>query len=253
MINSKIILVFAGFAVLVSLIASGIRGVPILEIIFRTVTWAIIFAVIGVGISVVVNRFFPELGRLLNGENIEEKKYTGQFEAVIPEENPHDFMNQDSMFSDLKEDTKVDLGPKGNSLDLEELGSADITGMESTGAESTGVKNTGVNQTSDEIAGDQPLETVENMANVPYIDAITENEQIQEGDIDNVDSLPEIDSFSSSFTPFSDGISPVDSDSSETKGMYSKPKTNLDVHGFIEDPLKTARAIHTWIERDKEG
>ena len=238
MINSKIILVFAGFAVLVSLIAGGIRGVPIMEIILRTLLWAIIFSAIGLGISVVLSKYIPELGQLLNGENIEEKKDTGAFEAIIPEENPHDLLSQDSMFSDLKEDTNIDLGPRKETSDLEELGSAESTAMEPPGEESI---------------EDQPEEIIENVASVPYIDDITEEEPSQEGDIDNLDTLPEIDSFASSFTPYSDGTSPVDSSPSETKSMYTKPKTNLDVGGFIEDPLKTAKAIHTWIERDKEG
>lgn len=238
MINSKIIIVFTGFAVLVSLIAGGIRGVPILEIILRTLIWAIIFAAIGLGISVVVSSYFPELNQLLNGENIVEKKDSVAFEAIIPEENPHDLLSQDSMFSDLKEETDVDLGPRDESSELEELGSAESTAMGFTG---------------EETIEDQPVETIENVASVPYIDDISEEEPSQEDDIDNLDTLPEIDSFASSFSPYSDGVTPVDSSSTETKSMYTKPKTNLDVGGFIEDPLKTAKAIHTWIERDKEG
>jgi hypothetical protein len=233
MINSKIILVFAGFAILVSLVAGGIGGVPFLEIILRTLVWAIIFAGIGLGISIVLHRYFPELGHLLNGDSIGEKKYTSGFEAVIPEENPHDFLGQDTMFSDLKEETNVDLGPRHEKSDLEELGSAGD-----------------LNEQAEE---NQPTDTIENVANVPYIDAISEEEQPQDDDIDNLDTLPEIDSFASSFTPYSDGVAPVDSGPSETKGTYSKPKTDMDVGGFMEDPLKTAKAIHTWIERDKEG
>jgi hypothetical protein len=233
MINSKVIVLFSGFAVLVSLIVGGISGVPFLDIILRTFLWAIIFAGIGLGISVVMNKFFPELGSLLNAESGGEKNYSGEFEAVIPEENPHDSLTQDTMFSDFKEETNVDLGPREESSDLEELGSAEDSSQETADGKDTG--------------------TIENVSSVPYIDDIQEEKPPQDEDIDNLDTLPEIDSFASSFTPFNDGIAPADSGPSDTKSIYSKPKTNMDVHGFMEDPLKTAKAIHTWIERDKEG
>ncbi|MBN2532492.1 MAG: hypothetical protein JXB88_06345 [Spirochaetales bacterium] len=233
MINSKIIIGFAGFAVLVSLLAGAISGVPIVEVLLRTLLWAIIFAAIGLGISVVISRYFPDLSQLFNGEHIEEKKYSGDFEAIIPEENPHDSLSTDRMFTDFKEDTEVDLGPQEESSSLEELGAAETSG--------------------DLAEETQPEEIIENVASVPYIDDISEETPSQEDDIDNLDTLPEIDSFATSFTPYGEGISQVDDNSPETKSMYSKPKTNLDVHGFVEDPLKTAKAIHTWIERDKEG
>ena len=233
MINKKIIFIFTGFAILVALIGGGVQGIPFISIILRTVLWAAVFAAIGLGLSVVINKYLPELSLLLNGENAEEKSYKGEFEAVIPEENPHDSLNQDSMFSSMKEDTNVDLDRKEESSDLEELGAAENTG--------------------EEFSNEEPIETTNELGAVPYIDAISEDEQPQEDNIDNLDVLPEIDSFASSFTPYSGGDSQTESNPGETKSMYSKPKTNLDVGGFVEDPLKTAKAIHTWIERDKEG
>ena len=234
MINIRIIIVFAGFAVLIALIAGGIGGVPIVQILIRVLLWAVIFGLIGTGVSAVISKFLPELNQLINGENTGEKTYRGDFEAVIPEENPHDSLNQDTLFSNVKEETTIESGDnKADTSDLEELGAAEGTG--------------------EEIIEDKPIEEMKDMGGVPYIDAISEDEKVSDENIDNLDILPEIDSFATTFTPYSDTASNMESSSSESKGMFSKPKTNLDLGGFIEDPLKTAKAIHTWIEKDKEG
>ena len=241
MINGKIIAVFVGFAVLVALIAGGIRGVPFIRILLRTAIWAVVFGGIGLGVSVVVHKYLPELNRLLNGEEVAEKSYQGEFETIIPEENPHDSLNQDSMFSTIKDETDVNLHNKEK---ISEMDSDQGSELEELGA---------AEESGEELIEEKPIKKPDEMGGVPYIDAISEDEQIQEDNIDNLDILPELDSFASSFTPYSGQDSNSGNNPGETKSMYSKPKTDLDVGGFIEDPLKTAKAIHTWIERDKEG
>ncbi|MCW8966310.1 MAG: hypothetical protein OQK82_06460 [Candidatus Pacearchaeota archaeon] len=251
MMNTKIIAVLAGFAVLVSLIGGGIRGVPILQILLRTIIWGVVFAGLGVGVSIVISKFLPELGQIINDDNGEEKKYQGEFEAIIPEENPHDTLNQDSMFADMRGDSKLDLSVQDESSELEELGSAENSN------EDISPDNSRDNQEDfhEDFHEDQPENVSKDLDNVPYINEISEDDQQKGDNIDNLDALPEIDSFASSFTPYGGGTPDAenDNDTVHSNTMYSKPKTNLDVSGFVEDPEKTARAIHTWIERDKEG
>jgi hypothetical protein len=244
MINTKIIAVLAGFAILISLLGGAIRSIPVGQLLLRTLIWGALFAGIGAGLGVVISKFLPELNQIISGENAEEKESKGEFEAVIPEENPHDSLNQDSLFSDMREDTQVEVNVKDDeSTPLEELGSEETS------------------TTSEDMTDEPPDETIiKNMDNVPYIDAISEEEQVQkqplDDNIDNLDTLPEIDSFASSFTPFgnnNEAISELNDNSAGSTSMYSKPKTNMDLGGIVEDPLKTAKAIHTWIERDKEG
>ncbi|MBN2439829.1 MAG: hypothetical protein JXJ04_00730 [Spirochaetales bacterium] len=249
MMNTKIIAVLAGFAVLVSLMGGGIRGVPILQILLRAVIWGAIFAGIGVGVSVIINKFLPELGRLINNETDEEKNYQGEFEAIIPEENPHDSLHQDSMFADMRGDSKLDLDIQDESSDLEELGSAENNNENISNDISTDSSY----DISEDTSDFQPDEMSNKMDNVPYIDELSDEEQPTDENIDNLDALPEIDSFASSFTPYGGGTQDGENETIHSNTMHSKPKTNLDVSGFVEDPEKTAKAIHTWIERDKEG
>jgi hypothetical protein len=79
------------------------------------------------------------------------------------------------------------------------------------------------------------LETLEEIGD----DSFSENMEL--------DSLPDLDKFSGSFSSFDDF------DASTSEGTVFKSKDNVDISGVKQDPSKVAKAIHTWIAKDKEG
>jgi len=233
MINWKIIAGFAGFAVFVSLLAGLIGGVGIGDLFLRCLLWGLLFGALGFGILFLVNRFFPELADAFSTPKPVSSEQGGEVDIMLPDENPHlkegrrrAAVNEGEDYDELEEEISDD-----NSDDNDEYLSDESD--DSSEELSEDFKSEKVR---DRIrAQDDNPEALEEISGDPF------------GGDNETDSLPDLDKFSGSFMSF-DNIEAVASE-----GSVMNAKESVDVSGTKQDPKKMAKALHTWIERDKEG
>jgi hypothetical protein len=93
MINYKIIIGFAAFAFVVSILAGLIGGVAFGALLLRTLAATIVFAGLGLSVGWVIEKYLP--GLLSPDGNpetagVEEEKAGDGVNIVLPEENPHE-------------------------------------------------------------------------------------------------------------------------------------------------------------------
>jgi len=228
MINWRIVIIFSVSAIILSILFGGIGGIPILEILLRTVIFTILFALIGIGVNIIIDKYLPEL-LTIGGETSVDMEEGGEFEAVIPEENPHKRKPQEN--NKLSNKNETEDSKKANKADSE---AQEVDELEAV---------------PDEAKEDKSLDSIEEVENIP--DISDEIENIKSSDDYEIDAIPEIESLSGSFS-FEEETQPENTTLSQNT-VYSKPKTDMDISNLVEDPLKTAKAIQTMIQRDKEG
>jgi hypothetical protein len=261
MINWKIVVIFPIFALVISILAGAIGGASFLDIFVRGIIWTIVFGGIGIGVSYLIERFFPEL-KDFSGDGISKtdvKTPGGEsgFEAFIPEDNPHELEEMKNSYDTAGDD---ELGPQDDSnalpLDKDEDEIGVLTEAEEPVAEgkdsdeSEYYNNQGLG-----FDGEEPDTIADSKSGRGNKKSTNNKESDDEGfndselvfDDDGIDKLP--DSVS-----FDDSLQAGSHDSSfESGGSFSKPYKNTSVGEFEQDPLKTARAIHTMMQKDKEG
>ena len=248
MINWKVAIFFAGFAAVVVIIAGGIGGVSAFEILLRVVLWSAVFAGIGIGAGFVIERYVAELNEMIGGEASSERSEEGSFEAILPEENPFALRKasgsegEEDLLSGV-EDDEESLSEAGDQID--EDGNERIVSREKSVNSGSPDGEDGDYQSGGYSDDEDDLEDME----ADGMESVTD--QADEEGSGDFDSLPEIDSFAASFSAFDETSSL--NNPGESGGRHTKPKTGMDVSEIIADPSKTAKAIHTWIERDKEG
>ena len=249
MINWKIIAGFAAFAFLVTFITGIFSGVAFLELFLRALLWAILFGGLGFGILVIVNRFLPDLADAFGSNTVVDKSESGEeVDIMLPDENPHKVRAEEDFIDEIEaandndaaeeefsnnqlikdEDDDVKLGD--DTANEEISGEIGDDGLEEIPARAT----KGKNRQKDKSSADD-LETLEEIGDNSF------------SEINELDSLPDLDKFSGAFSGFDDF------DASTSEGVVFKSKENVEISGVKQDPSKVAKAIHTWIERDKEG
>jgi hypothetical protein len=71
----------------------------------------------------------------------------------------------------------------------------------------------------------------------------------------DVDSLPSIDTFESSFEAVEPAADQADSSGVDNiyKAAPGTPQRNVNIKGSEHNPDEAAKAIRTWLKKDKEG
>ncbi len=107
MINYKIIIGFAAFAFVVSILAGLIGGVVFGALLLRTLAATIVFAGLGLSVGWVIERYLPELlrpGVKPETAGREEEKAGDGVNIVLPEENPHEETGESEETLEVEED-----------------------------------------------------------------------------------------------------------------------------------------------------
>jgi hypothetical protein len=268
MINWKIVAIFPFFATVISILSGAIGGASFLDIILRALLWAVIFGGIGIGVSFLIERFFPELKGIMGGTGEpagEKSRDEGGFEAFIPEDNPHELDEMKSNYAGSEENEgrrtgagdsgEEDIGvlyeaeESGQEDDFASFGESDGDSIGGYGNDSGGNTESGPDFGAVED-GPGVSESGENSANASKKSKTPDtldDETSLVFDTDGIDKLP--DSLSSD-----DSLSLPQAESSfDSGGIFSKPYKGSNVSEFEQDPQKTAKAIHTMLQRDKEG
>ncbi|MBN1698324.1 MAG: hypothetical protein JW881_12490 [Spirochaetales bacterium] len=264
MINWKIVAVFAVFAAVLAILSGGVGGVPFFEIMLRAIIWSIVFAGLGVVLNLVLNKYLPELLEMTGGEQY-GKSEESEFEAIIPEENPH-AKGERKRNNSLDDDTAdVDSDAEGieTVLELEEEGDTTYAQNGSADTKSGEVDEESVFESAPDEGdiAEKPKKTAEGIRSLDSTDETMDIEDIDDEDVrsiteepmekDDLDELPEIDSFSSSFSHVGDE-SDAGTESFEVRNPFGRTRIDPKVSELVQDPSKTAKAIHTWIERDRD-
>ena len=226
MFNLRWVLAFALVALPISLIAGVIGGLPFGRILLRALIGTAAFAAVGVVLVWVVQKFLPELLQLRPGGKPERDSSGAEGEEVditLPEENPHTAAEGPDEFegiSDSELNPDAGFGP----YEQPEPGSSRETTDESEHEGSVPEVETADGR------WDDPLQE-ELTSNLPDVDL--------DDDFGGVDVLPTADSIS-------DGSGPsADSTNSGGRG--------IELMGEDHDPATAAKAIQTWLKKDKEG
>ncbi len=269
MINWKIVVIFPLFAIIVSIFSGIAGGVSFLDLVLRAFLWGIVFGGIGLGVSFIIERFFPELKSAVERDNErvgQRASGEGSFEAFIPEENPHEleemktsYFDNDEGEGEVRDDGGEEMAASGHTEEDEDIGV--LSDMEE-GAKIGGKKRgAGIGNRDSEVESDYASEGGSGMQSMdeseteesPGTKSFEEpaNTDMDDSglvfDDDSIDKLPDS-------SGFEDSGSLSSSDSSfDSGGSFSKPYKNASVSEFEQDPYKTAKAIHTMIQRDKEG
>lgn len=222
-INWKIVSIFAIFAVVLSMLGGLIGGVDFGEVILRSIIWGVIFAGVGLGIQVLMDNFLPELADALYGtpkspQVEKEEDGSSEVDEILPEINPHSSGAQ--------------------SADEEESFESGQTEALSGGEEMAGVSRLKEGMTTD-VPDRGSKSNSEDSEDFEDSDAGGKN-------ADDLDTLPDLDSFAGSFSDFGGEISP------DANVMADGTKESVEIAGEQQDPTKVAKAIHTWMERDKK-
>jgi hypothetical protein len=252
MINWKIVAIFAVFAAVIAIFSGVLGGVSFFEIIVRTIVWSIVFAGIGAVFNLVLNKYLPELLEITGSEKY-SKTADGEFEAIIPEENPHVKGEKNGDDSGFYDDSDSASDEESMVEELEEEDQHNEVTGEATADEDT------YEEESSEVLKETSADTSMEMGSLDSSDEMldddddsdTETTVDEPGETDELDVLPEIDSFASSFSHVG-GDANSEESTFETRSTFGKSKIDSKVSDLIQDPSKTAKAIHTWIERDKD-
>ncbi|MBN2735428.1 MAG: hypothetical protein JXR70_00515 [Spirochaetales bacterium] len=249
MVNLKVIIAFALVAMILSILAGGIGGVPFWEIIVRSLFGAVIFGGLGFGIGFIIDRYLPELTS--SGNNPIEKPAKGtEIDEIIDSENPYedyqadfgeelDMVKESSAAGSYRKNKKKLESEDSADMDAaESFDSSDLSNIEETAAAesvSYNGKGSGYDESdADFDDDDQPSQVMDDVATIDNM---------------GIDDMPSLDNFDGTFSTFNS-----ESSSGEEIGSPSEKKNSkMDVPEYLQDPGKSAQAIHTWLQRDKEG
>ena len=179
-VNVRLIVAAAAGAFVIAALSAGLAGVPFGVVLGRAVLSALIFAALGVGVSLVISRFLPELE-----EEVGEESAEHGVDIVIDDDDseaPEGMSGSDDSRPSDEEEGIVD--------ELEES-SVPLDQSEEINASDDGSENT---------------------------DGAAKTDVIEDVDEDTMDRLPDLGGFSSAFEG-DDGAAQVDnSDWSEDSG-----------------------------------
>jgi len=230
MFNVRWTLAFALVALVVSLLAGVIGGLPFGLILVRALVGMIVFAALGAAAAWLVQRFIPELmqlgpdgrdegktGRGVNERGADKQGPDAEIDITLPEENPH--------FA----------GETGNEDD-ELAGAAYETGAYETGGETGG---TGTAAEESEGAGEVAERSIPEEEEEERITSEIPDVDLSD-DLGGVDVMPTM------------GTSQGDYDQGAS-GHGGGSNVNVEVMGENFDPETAAKAIQTKLKQDKEG
>ncbi len=243
MFNFRFILGFAALAVVISLFAGLLGGIPFGLILIRTIIGAAVFALLGAGAWWILQRFIPELlNAEARGTPVQARESGDEVDIVIPEENPHaqqkpsgvsEPFSADQGFERLEPQAGRAAESEGGDSELEfepEIAGAALeNGMGDVDKGPIGESGPTEEELSDEPA-----------AWAAETEAQPAPEDIQE-EFADLDSMPSLDSIEGAFAQ------------SNTEQNAPQSDATIDVMGQQQDAATTAKAIKTWLKRDEKG
>jgi hypothetical protein len=244
-----------GGAFVLSFLLGVFSGNPFLTILLRALLFGVIFALLGGGIALLFDRFIPQLTGAAEEAAAPGRKsdQPSNINIVLDEENPL----KESELEELSlEDAEEGEGRTGRAVGstraadeaepLEDGAVLEESGDDEYAAEpaASGSK-TAFGRAAGE-AGNGELATSATVPRTPAAGgdvSTAEEKSLAEGDLD---VLPDMSSFESSFSPVTSGGMVSDTDSFESFGTDSLKKGDLD-----KDPDTYVKAVRTIMKRDE--
>jgi hypothetical protein len=204
---------FAAFAFIITILTGIVSGVSFWAVLLRTLISVIVFALLGGGVAFIIDKYLPEILTAFSGEEL--KNSVEENKEGINIVLPEENPHEDLVGEDF-ENEQVE----------------EIYGEEEEEPGDT------------EIEKNEEVESVKKQSET--VEAAESNEDALEDSIEstNLDSLPGIDSLGEGFT----------TNNNNDQAKAHTPKSNIDtINGMDQDPETAAKAIKTWLSRDKEG
>lgn len=256
-VNIKFVTYFVIASVIVSFFAGIIGGVPFFTLIIRMFLGAVIFAGLGAGVAFVLEKFMPDVMNTVNNDEnkanenaedeVDELNEEGITDSginiVMDEENPHNLKNETEYEVTENEENLEDESVRYNeNTDAEEEeefieDALDVEAEESAEEE--------INEPSEKEFNDESeKENVYSSNNEQQTEQSEDSEEVLSiNDTLGLDDLPNINNIDESF-------SQTDT-YTETSDLSSSK--NYDMLGENNDPETAAKAIKTWLNKDKKG
>ena len=224
LVNVRLIIIAALFAIIIAFLVGVLSSVPFLEILFRAFIGGILFAILGGGIYFVIEKYIPEL-LSANRNNGKDNNVRNKDADNIEDTNDN-------------RDGEVDIilpeeNPHVNEEDVDVL-----EGMP---------ENTSAKLNKEEISEEfeEEYSTEEKSGEVEKTDDIPEEtDEMKSAGAFELDALPNIDSLGS-----------ITENSNMNKGdnVIEQTSKNINISGTEQNPEDAAKAIKTWLNKDKEG
>jgi hypothetical protein len=231
MMNWKIPVIFAGLGAAVSLLAGIIGGNPFGVILLRLILSALVCGGLGLGVNLIVNKFLPELSAappavqrdsgeevdIVIDEDIPPAEAVVEQQGLEPEEASEQMVSGDEEeASELTVSVDEEEGPIGATEEVEES-EEDVMTFEDADSE---------------LDADSEIESAPEDF-VPGIAAV------QVTDFEDLDTLPDIDTF----TP--------GTEAGEPPSKPSRKDSKVEEVVRDQDPENLARAVRTFMKKDQ--
>ena len=225
MVNWKLPAIFAGFGAAVSLLAGIIGGNPFGVILLRLILSALVCGGLGLGVNLLVKKFLPELSAAPPATQME----TGaEVDIVIDEDIPP------------AEEVAVQQSPETEES-LEQMEPAD----EEEASELTVPVDEEESPLDTSEGGEESEEDVLTFEDADSQAQSSPNEfvpgiaAVQAGDFEDLDTLPDIDTFSPS------------TEEGEAPARPSRKDSKVEEVVRDQDPENLARAVRTFMKKDQ--
>jgi hypothetical protein len=267
-IRWNVVGIAGGGAFFLSLLLGALSGSPFLSILLKAVIFGIVFALLGGGSAFLLERLVPQLtggGADADEAQLRNVKKEGRVNIVINDENPLNEPDIEELSLDDPERAEGSESPAGKTSARREDAVAGEVALErgSDGLDDDSADESMGALESEDASGDlvdsleggegdaqesmnerpeatQPRRTAAGMKGK---DAGLVDNKPESGDLD---VLPDMSSFESSFSPVTSGGTVSDSDSFESFGTDSLKRGNLN-----QDPDTYVKAVRTILKRDE--
>jgi len=224
----KVLAGIGGFTFILSLLVGLASGVAFATLIFRALISGVVFSGIVLGAGVLIEKYLPELWSLIVSEESGKSEGGGGVDIVIPAEDPYSAEEKNEEGEETKEilQSGLEVEEKVQEDTVNEISSEFVEEMEELGGN---------------LNGEEELK-----------EKNKKDKNLQEDSIiHDIDTLPDIETFSDSFSPLKEEGKPKSFSgvSEGKKGMSG----GRGVDTFIErqDPLSIAKAIQTIMKKDQ--
>ena len=224
MVNWKLPAIFAGLGAAVSLLAGIIGGNPFGVILLRLILSALVCGGLGLGVNLLVKKFLPELSA---APPATQRESGAEVDIVIDEDIPPVELSEGEQGTEAEESSsQAEPGDEEEaaeltmSVDEEEGPSGAVEGGEET-------EDVLTLEDADSQGESTPKEFVPGIA------------AVQVADFEDLDTLPDIDTFSPS------------TEESEAPTRPSRKDSKVEEVVRDQDPENLARAVRTFMKKDQ--
>jgi hypothetical protein len=224
MINWKIPAIFAGFGAVVSLLAGIIGGNPFGVILLRLILSAVVCGGLGLGVNLIVKKFLPELSAPPPVAQVESGE---EVDIVIDEAIP---MAEEAVGQQSPE-------PEGSLEQIEPAGEEEPSELTMSVDEEGGIDASEEGGESEEDV--LTLEDADSQAETTPEEFVPGIAAAQVADFEDLDTLPDIDTFSPS------------AEDSAPPARPSRKDSKVEEVVRDQDPENLARAVRTFMKKDQ--